>query len=398
MGFCHRCGEITRGKCSKCGGRSVESTISCLVSEVGGVSIVDKWQSQYAGTILAPEEMIKKSNQNAKRIPTAQSAFYTNKKVCSCCSKALYHTTILEDDVPYCKECHLKLYNKGHCPSCNQPISENDAWIEHVDKKWHKECFVCFNCKKSLESNPLIDLQNRPCCEPCFMLQAGTKSNSIRRPSYNDDSISSQSSLSSLGSTRSSILLSKYNSSRPRLDGDLFQPSLSTPPLSRTPSPEDSPDLLSKRKSSHRPRLAIPKEQMSTPLVNTASVSSPVIKSISQKPCQYCREPLGDTGKKLKLALSSGQYAWFHKACFLCSRCHLPFDNNECATDGKAVYHLNCNSKIKSITLSVLHVKEDAVKLYPLESPFLKSTTYLTASLVMIYTHSPRFVQECCRD
>lgn len=69
---------------------------------------------RYAGTILAPEEMIKKSNQNAKRIPTAQSAFYTNKKVCSCCSKALYHTTILEDDVPYCKECHLKLYNKGH--------------------------------------------------------------------------------------------------------------------------------------------------------------------------------------------------------------------------------------------------------------------------------------------
>lgn len=23
MGFCHRCGEITLGKCGKCGGRSV---------------------------------------------------------------------------------------------------------------------------------------------------------------------------------------------------------------------------------------------------------------------------------------------------------------------------------------------------------------------------------------
>ncbi|KAG1464442.1 hypothetical protein G6F56_005086 [Rhizopus delemar] len=234
MGFCQRCGDITRGKCTKCGGRSVESTISCLVSEMGGVSIVDKWQSQYAGTILAPEEIVKKS-QSTKRIPTAQSAFYTvnSKKVCSCCSKTLYHTTILQDNVPYCKECHLKLYNQGHCPSCTQPISENDAWIEHDKKKWHKHCFACFSCKKPLEANPLVDLQNRPCCEHCFMSQAGKRI-------YNDDSLSSNSSLSSVSSTRSSILLSKYNHSRPRLDSDLFQ-SLSTPPLTRTPSPEDSP-------------------------------------------------------------------------------------------------------------------------------------------------------------
>lgn len=26
MGFCHRCGEITAGKCGKCGGRSVGKT------------------------------------------------------------------------------------------------------------------------------------------------------------------------------------------------------------------------------------------------------------------------------------------------------------------------------------------------------------------------------------
>ncbi|CAO3697355.1 unnamed protein product [Rhizopus stolonifer] len=299
MGFCQRCGDITRGKCTKCGGRSVESTISCLVSEMGGVSIVDKWQSQYACTILAPEEIVKKS-QSTKRIPTAQSAFYTvnSRKVCSCCSKTLYHTTILQDNVPYCKECHLKLYNQGHCPSCTQPISENDAWIEHDKKKWHKHCFACFSCKKPLEVNPLVDLQNRPCCETCFMSQAGKRT-------YNDDSLSSNSSLSSVSSTRSSILLSKYNHSRPRLDSDLFQ-SLSTPPLTRTPSPEDSP--LPKRLES----------------------------------CGYCHQTIDDE-RKLKLKLSTGQYVWFHRACFLCSQCHLPFDQTECATDGRSVFHSHCD-------------------------------------------------------
>ncbi|RCH88717.1 hypothetical protein CU097_005933 [Rhizopus azygosporus] len=344
MGFCHRCGEITRGKCVKCGGRPVESTISCLVAEAGGMSIIDKWQSQYADTILAPEEIIKKSHLNAKRIPTAQSAFYTNQKVCSCCSKTLDYTTILEDGVPYCRQCHLKLYNKGQCPACNEPISEHDSWIEHANKKWHNACFVCFNCKKPLEVNPLVDLQERPCCEPCFMAQAGKGTS--RKSWYSDDSISSQSSLSSSGSTRSSILLSRYNHSRPRLDRDLFQPSMSTPPLSRIPSPEDSKDLLS-RKSPSRPKITIPKPAAISTSLNSppSSVSSPIIKPISQRPCNYCHEPLGDTGKKLKLSLPSGQYAWFHKSCFLCSRCHQPFSSNECATDGKSFYHADCGTK-----------------------------------------------------
>lgn len=72
MGFCHRCGEITAGKCSKCGGRSVgkikgiildayivytfylctlfsfflvASTIASIKSE-SGIDICDRWQSQ----------------------------------------------------------------------------------------------------------------------------------------------------------------------------------------------------------------------------------------------------------------------------------------------------------------------------------------------------------------
>lgn len=40
--------------------------------------------------------------------------------------------------------------------------------------------------------------------------------------------------------------------------------------------------------------------------------------------------------------MGDGAYAWFHKSCFLCSKCHLPFKNGECATDGHSFYHAQC--------------------------------------------------------
>ena len=141
-----------------------------------------------------------------------------------------------------------------------------------------------------LEANPLVDLQNRPCCEPCFMNSSRARKNTIPSPPlYPKQS---------------------RNSRRVCLDSDLFhQPT--TPP--RTPSPQ-------------------------------ATQST----SLSKRPCHYCHSPLGDASqKKTKVPLGDGVYAWFHKSCFLCSKCHLPF-TGECATDGHSFYHPNCNNSNKS--------------------------------------------------
>lgn len=67
-------------------------------------------------------------------------------------------------------------------------------------------------------------------------------------------------------------------------------------------------------------------------------------RSISRRPCHYCHEPLGDASqKKTKVSIGEGLFAWFHKSCFLCSKCHLPFKNGECATDGHSFYHPLCD-------------------------------------------------------
>ncbi|KAI9365829.1 hypothetical protein BD770DRAFT_377343 [Pilaira anomala] len=376
MGFCQRCGEITTGKCSKCGGRSVASTISTLISE-SGMDRSDRWQTQYADTILAPEEISNKPalSSGTKIVSVTQSAFYNPivspttsiKKVCCCCSKPML-TSYVQDNLSYCKECHLKLFSKGECPTCQKPVSDRDTWIEHGKNFWHADCFTCFNCKIPLDSNPLIDLKSRPCCEPCFNAQSGSTRNITRKkvstgtlplppspppppaktiPRY--DSYSSQSSLSSSGSITSELYLnqSRNISRRPRIDRDLFQAAIVTPP--RTPSPAATTTVTTTtatnenfdtRRKSYIPRA---NTSSSTFLPRKTTPEPPSTHSISQRPCHYCYKPLGDASqKKTKIPIGDGLYAWFHKSCFLCSKCHLPFQDGQCATDGHSFYHSQC--------------------------------------------------------
>ncbi|KAI8365833.1 hypothetical protein EDC96DRAFT_544334 [Choanephora cucurbitarum] len=338
--------------------RYIESTISCLVSD-SNISIVDRWQLQYAGTILAPEEMPNKS-PSSKRIPVTQSMFYdspfvrktaSTKQLCTCCSKNLEQvsTRILEDNLVYCKECHLKLFSKGKCPTCRNPVSDTDDFIEYAKKIWHTQCFTCFDCKVPLEANPLVDLEDRPCCEPCFMNQAGKRSASRLggRASVNSPEPYAFNGTSST---------STPSFQRSRLDHDLFQPK--TPPLTRTPSPKEemeselSADLLSRRqRTPHRlTSMFTPPPSLQTPERSTSAPSLEIIptekrpSSLSQRPCHACQLPLGNSSqKKVKIPLGSSQYAWFHKSCFVCSKCHQPFKNGECATDGHSFYHAQCD-------------------------------------------------------
>ncbi|KAI7901137.1 uncharacterized protein BX663DRAFT_553383 [Cokeromyces recurvatus] len=384
MGFCNRCGEITTGKCKKCGGRSVESTISSLISERNTVSVVDRWQSQYAGTILSPDEIIVKKSPTAKRIPVTQSTFYNSlnikKNVCSCCSKSLdYKTTIMENNIHYCKECHIKLFTKGECPTCHKAVSELDKFIEYANKIWHTPCFICFNCQIPLDKDPLVDLRNRPCCETCFMAQAGKRHQDEKDQKIEDiqqssslkqqfDSYSSQSSLSTLSSSSSTLDFYNNNNqrkfSRPRiLDQSLF----ALPSLTRSSSfPIEEQEEKKRSKPIHHQSQKLesifipPNPSSSLPLhttIDQQNHNTPISQKSSsflfQTSCHHCHRPLGDaTEKKVKVPLGDGRqqqqqhYVWFHKSCFLCSKCRKPFqkeDGQQCKTDGTSFYHSRCN-------------------------------------------------------
>jgi hypothetical protein len=224
------------------------------------------------------------------------------------------------------------------------------------------------------------------------MSQAGKPrySKKTSKPTINTnkfDSYSSQSSTStkgSISSESSSFYKRASISSRPRIDSDLFKASpspTSPPPLTRTPSPDEQEqddqvqDLLSRRQR-HQNRLTSmfipPTSSQSSPIVknNTNAINKATVQikhiqpsssmnnipinsskstkspspSLSQRPCHYCHKPLGDaTQKKVKIPLGPQTYAWFHKSCFLCSKCHMPFRDGECTTDGQSFYHAQCD-------------------------------------------------------
>jgi hypothetical protein len=246
----------------------------------------------------------------------------------------------------FCYYLLIKYYKIS--PTCQKPVSERDSFIEYSTNTWHTDCFNCFNCKIPLESNPLIDLENRPCCEPCFMAQSGS-ARKKKVPSYSSSSngsYSSQSSLSSLDSTNSSATSQLYmlqqqsnytNSRRPRIDQDLFQPITDNKRAINIPQ---SPQI-----STSSPLMMMENLSISTPPSTTTSTS------LSKRPCYYCYKPLGDSSqKKTKIPISDGNYAWFHKSCFLCSKCHLPFSKNgECLTDGTSFYHSRCDVSSKKM-------------------------------------------------
>ncbi|KAI8368297.1 uncharacterized protein BYT42DRAFT_586067 [Radiomyces spectabilis] len=270
MGFCNRCGEISSsGKCRRCGGRSVASIATGLGSDT--VSIVDKWQTQYANSILGHDETIGKTTSTPliKRNSTSSvlnrpSSLLLPKACAQCNERFQYDTpTYLQNDLYYCKSCHEKTFNLGNCTACTKIISQQDSYIEHSQQVWHDECFSCHGCHILLKDAPMVDLKGRPCCEPCLMSQAGKPHNeaaivhapkaprihspppsTISTPVLSPSSRAAHnlsptstlssttfslrggfdtlSSMSSLSSTSSTWLPRAARSSRPRIDSHLF--------------------------------------------------------------------------------------------------------------------------------------------------------------------------------
>ncbi|KAJ2157764.1 hypothetical protein GGF46_004276 [Coemansia sp. RSA 552] len=71
--------------------------------------------------------------------------------------------------VVYCADCYHSSYSRGHCAGCNKIVlTHGRPWVQCGGKVWHKLCIKCTTCSKMLIT-PLVDLEGRPTCEPCFM-------------------------------------------------------------------------------------------------------------------------------------------------------------------------------------------------------------------------------------
>ncbi|ORZ02481.1 hypothetical protein BCR43DRAFT_519798 [Syncephalastrum racemosum] len=348
MGYCNRCGEIsTAGKCRKCGGRPVASIATSGLGDGGtAVLIADRWQNQYANSILGFDTPAQKTPS-----PTRCSRIYEGvgkprplsvQNTCANCSRILRHDTpsYLEEEAHYCGPCHIDVFSAGNCATCKRPVfKKRDPFVDHASQVWHKECFRCYGCLAPLGDEPMVDLKKRPCCEPCLMAQSGeaktAASSAVTGPSPRPI-------VGAVNHTTSTPILTRQrrNSALKRTDSQLFnyyQRSLQSPCTTPPPLTPSSPVLSVCSSTSASPVLSYSGHSRSSP-----SPPPPVQRPGSPaKSCYQCHESLSNKSSRVKLSTPMGE-RWFHYPCLRCSGCQGPFTESEFVSEGDMIYHPKC--------------------------------------------------------
>merc|ERR1712137_502888 len=70
--------------------------------------------------------------------------------------------------------------HKSGCAACGGDIGLTS--VEAMDTNWHKECFVCQGCRKSLLECGFKALNDLPMCAECYTDQYGLKCAACKKP------------------------------------------------------------------------------------------------------------------------------------------------------------------------------------------------------------------------
>jgi len=72
------------------------------------------------------------------------------------------------EDAPYCVKCYGDLFSKK-CTRCTKPITglEGMKFISFEDRQWHSACFQCYRCNVSLVGKGFLTEENDIICPDC---------------------------------------------------------------------------------------------------------------------------------------------------------------------------------------------------------------------------------------
>jgi len=97
-----------------------------------------------------------------------------NHFVCKGCEKKIEGTFYPKgegaDKKPYCKSCagitDENDPSKGDCSACGKALT--GSVLTAMGKKFHKDCFVCTECKQSLQGQQFYEKNGKPFCQKDF--------------------------------------------------------------------------------------------------------------------------------------------------------------------------------------------------------------------------------------
>ncbi|XP_055343065.1 transforming growth factor beta-1-induced transcript 1 protein-like isoform X2 [Paramacrobiotus metropolitanus] len=102
---------------------------------------------------------------------------------CFCCARC--NTAFGEEPFheregrPFCDNCYLASF-APQCQGCRKPIS--GTYLTALDAQWHRDCFVCTDCRKPFESGSFFELDGRPYCEQHYHSQRGSVCGTCQQP------------------------------------------------------------------------------------------------------------------------------------------------------------------------------------------------------------------------
>ncbi|XP_035827386.1 paxillin isoform X2 [Aplysia californica] len=79
----------------------------------------------------------------------------------------------------YCKDDYFQMF-APKCGGCAQPIMEN--YISALNRQWHTECFVCWECRATFGSGSFFDYEGLPYCETHYHAKKGSLCASCEKP------------------------------------------------------------------------------------------------------------------------------------------------------------------------------------------------------------------------
>ncbi|BFZ18320.1 hypothetical protein BsWGS_21359 [Bradybaena similaris] len=79
----------------------------------------------------------------------------------------------------YCREDYFQMF-APKCGGCAQPIMEN--YISALNRQWHPECFVCWECRSTFGAGSFFDYEGLPYCETHYHAKKGSLCASCERP------------------------------------------------------------------------------------------------------------------------------------------------------------------------------------------------------------------------
>nr|XP_023015084.1 paxillin-B isoform X1 [Leptinotarsa decemlineata] len=175
---CDGCHEIFRAGTKKMEYKTRqwhEKCFCCCVCKVpiGTQSFIPREQEIYCSKCY--EEKFATRCIKCNKVITSGGVTYKNEPwhrecfTCTHCTKSLAGERFTSrDEKAYCAECFGELFAK-RCTACTKPITGigGTKFISFEDRHWHNDCFFCASCRTSLVGRGFITDQDDIICPEC---------------------------------------------------------------------------------------------------------------------------------------------------------------------------------------------------------------------------------------